>query len=143
MRVEIKKSPAVAIANAVIALAILGLVVHHDITWPMAMGALGLLLTPSIAKAKRASDAKGRKDDPPPPTGPSSGPPPMIITPIMLLVFASCFPADKTVEAAGAYEAQQQRCVAQYSTRKEIDACRDKVKAAWATDAGKDAADDR
>lgn len=52
----------------------------------------------------------------------------------------ACFPADKQVEAAGGYEAQQLACVDRFGTKPEIDACRDKVKAAWATDAGKDGA---
>ncbi len=51
----------------------------------------------------------------------------------------ACFPADKTIEAAGGYEAQQLACVDRYATRPEIDACRNKVKAAWAAgDAGGD-----
>src|SRR5882724_10389101 len=51
---------------------------------------------------------------------------------------AGCFPVDKQIEAAGGYEAQQMRCVDHYANRVDIDRCRDRVKAAWATDAGKD-----
>jgi len=45
-------------------------------------------------------------------------------------------PVDKQIEAAGGYEAQQMRCVDHYANRVDIDRCRDRVKAAWATDAG-------
>ncbi len=55
-------------------------------------------------------------------------------------LFAGCFPADKEVAAASGYEAQQLRCVDQYADRASIDKCRNRVKAAWATDAGKDGA---
>lgn len=52
---------------------------------------------------------------------------------------AACFPADKQVEAASAYEADQLRCVEQYANRPDIDSCRAKVKLAWMTDAGSEA----
>lgn len=52
----------------------------------------------------------------------------------------ACFPADQKVEAAGAYEAQQLACLSQYADKPSIDKCRNDVKAAWAADAGKDAA---
>jgi len=53
-----------------------------------------------------------------------------------------CFPEAKEVAAAAGYEAQQMRCVEQYADRASIDACRDRVKKAWATtDAGADAQD--
>ncbi len=48
--------------------------------------------------------------------------------------------AEKTVGAAALYEEQQRACVQQYADTAHIDACRDKVKKAWATDAGKDGA---
>lgn len=50
-----------------------------------------------------------------------------------------CFPETKSVAAAVGYEAQQMRCVEQYADKPSIDRCRNRVKAAWATDAGKDA----
>lgn len=40
--------------------------------------------------------------------------------------------------AAAGYEAQQMRCVEQYAKKADIDACRMKIKAAWAFDAGGD-----
>lgn len=54
-----------------------------------------------------------------------------------------CFPEAKEVAAASGYEAQQMACVDRYADKASIDACRDKVKAAWASDAGKDASNDR
>lgn len=42
----------------------------------------------------------------------------------------------KRAEAASGYAAQQMDCVKKYSTKEEIDSCRDKVKAAWSVDAG-------
>lgn len=44
-------------------------------------------------------------------------------------------------EAAAGYEAQQMACVDKYAIRGDIDRCRARVKAAWATvpDAGVDA----
>jgi hypothetical protein len=51
----------------------------------------------------------------------------------------ACFPADSKVEAAAGYAAQQLACVDTYADKHNIDACRAKVRAAWAvTDAGKD-----
>lgn len=47
-------------------------------------------------------------------------------------------PETKRVEAASAYAAQQSDCIVQNKTREAIDACRDKVKAAWDADAGVD-----
>jgi len=53
-----------------------------------------------------------------------------------LVVFAinecACMPEVKSVEAAAGYEAQQLACVDRYADRANIDACRSKVKAAWA-----------
>ena len=52
---------------------------------------------------------------------------------------AGCAPpsaAEKQVGAAALYEEQQRACVAQYADTAHIDACREKVKANWATDAG-------
>lgn len=95
MPIEIKKSPAVAISTAIIAVAILGLVFHHDITWPQALGALGLLLAPSIAKKKDSGDD--------PPKDPPSAPPPLIITPIMLFaLLLGCTGATSRATARGA-----------------------------------------
>jgi hypothetical protein len=57
-------------------------------------------------------------------------------------VFVACqaqTAAEKRVEAAAAYEAQQMACVEQYADTAHIDACRDRVKKAWATDAGAEA----
>ena len=50
-----------------------------------------------------------------------------------------CVPAtaaEKREAAAVAYEAEQMACVDQYADTAHIDACRDKVKARWAKDAG-------
>lgn len=59
---------------------------------------------------------------------------------ILTLHGCASSPAEKRVEAAAAYEAQQMRCIDQYATTAAIDACRAKVKAAWAPrDAGSDA----
>lgn len=44
--------------------------------------------------------------------------------------------------AAGTYAAQQKACIDQNADRPHIDACRDRVKAAWTDDAGSDAAKD-
>jgi hypothetical protein len=66
---------------------------------------------------------------------------PMAMAVCMFVV--ACTPpttAEKRAEAAAAYEAQQMACVDQYADTAHIDACRDKVKKAWATDAGKDGA---
>ncbi len=56
----------------------------------------------------------------------------------LLLLSIACTPADRVPEAAAGYEAQQMACVDRYATRGEIDRCRAKVKAEWATvpDAG-------
>lgn len=62
---------------------------------------------------------------------------------IITLALAACAApttAEKTVSAAALYEEQQRACVSQYSDTASIDACRAKVRAAWATDAGKDGA---
>lgn len=89
MAVEIKKDPWVLLTNAVIALAILALVWQHIIDWKAALGGLGLLLAPSIAKRARGDELtpKGdpKDDDKDPPAGGGGGPP-LIITPIMLFV---------------------------------------------------------
>lgn len=59
---------------------------------------------------------------------------------VVAFELAACFPADKKIEAAAGYEAQQMRCVEKFSTKAEIDHCRMEVKLAWsATDAGGDA----
>ncbi len=50
----------------------------------------------------------------------------------------ACASGPRQLEAAGTYEAQQRACVDRNPDRKSIDACRDKVKAAW-SDAGVDA----
>jgi len=55
---------------------------------------------------------------------------------------AGCFPVDKQIEAAGGYEAQQMRCVAPTRTASTSTDAADRVKAAWATDAGKDGSHD-
>jgi hypothetical protein len=56
-----------------------------------------------------------------------------------VIALARCFPPDKQVEAAAGYEAQQAACIAKFNDKPSIDACRDKVKAAWtAKDAGGD-----
>ncbi len=63
---------------------------------------------------------------------------------VILLVMAlvDCFPAEKKVEAAIGYEAQQRACVGKYATKAAIDKCRDDVKANWRTlDGGGDATD--
>ncbi len=60
---------------------------------------------------------------------------------IVARILLGCSPAElPEVAAASGYEAQQMACVDQYATKVDIDACRAKVKAAWATDAGKDSA---
>lgn len=59
-----------------------------------------------------------------------------------LLAGQACFPADKKIEAAAGYEAQQARCVERYDNRASIDACRARVRAAWSTDGSVDAGDD-
>ncbi len=53
---------------------------------------------------------------------------------------AELTPSQKSTAAAALYEEQQRACVDQYADTAHIDACRAKVKAAWATDAGKDGA---
>jgi len=58
----------------------------------------------------------------------------------LLMCLAGCFPEAKELAAATGYEAQQMRCVEQYADKANIDRCRDRVKAAWATDGGKDGA---
>lgn len=64
----------------------------------------------------------------------------LVATYAALTYGAACSPSDLPYAAAAAgYESQQLACVDQYATRADIDKCRDKVKAAWATDAGKDA----
>jgi len=62
--------------------------------------------------------------------------------PVLACLLAGCATqtaAEKRVEAASLYEEQQRACVSQYADTAHIDACRDKVKKAWATDAGADA----
>lgn len=62
-----------------------------------------------------------------------------VIIAVRLLV--GCSPSELPEAAAAAgYEAQQMACVDQYADKAAIDACRDRVKAAWAADAGKDGA---
>lgn len=91
MPVEIKKDPWVLVTNAVIALAILALVWQHVIDWKAALGGLGLLLAPSIAKRARGDEPTAKSnpkdDDKDPPAGGSGGPP-LIVTPIMLFLLA-------------------------------------------------------
>jgi len=53
---------------------------------------------------------------------------------------AGCIiPGIERETAAAVYEAQQLACVDKYADRPSIDRCRARVKANWATDAGKDA----
>lgn len=62
--------------------------------------------------------------------------------PVLTCFLAACpapTAAEKRVEAAALYEEQQRLCVEQYADTAHIDACRDKVKKAWATDAGTEA----
>jgi len=59
-----------------------------------------------------------------------------------VIFFFACFPADKQIEAAGGYAAQQYACIDRYATKENIDRCRDAVKRAWATDGGKDGSHD-
>lgn len=91
MPVEIKKDPWVLVTNAVIALAILALVWQHVIDWKAALGGLGLLLAPSIAKRARGDEPTAKSnpkdDDKDPPAGGSGGLP-IIVTPIMLFLLA-------------------------------------------------------
>lgn len=47
-------------------------------------------------------------------------------------------PEAKRSEAASSYAAQQADCIANNQSREAIDACRDKVKAAWGSDASTD-----
>lgn len=51
-----------------------------------------------------------------------------------------CIDAYKPEIAAAGYQAQQMRCVEQYADKEHIDACRERVRTAWASrDAGSDA----
>lgn len=53
------------------------------------------------------------------------------------LVSVACSSPDaKRAEAASTYAGQQAACISENKTRETIDACRDKVKAAWSPDAG-------
>ena len=54
----------------------------------------------------------------------------------VVLVACSPPPETKRAEAAAGYASQQADCIANNKTREAIDACRDKVKAAWSSDAG-------
>jgi outer membrane murein-binding lipoprotein Lpp len=63
----------------------------------------------------------------------------LVATGVMVVyarVLAGCFETPKEIGAASAYEAQQLRCVDQYATKVDIDACRAKVRAAWDTTDG-------
>ncbi|MBA2683257.1 MAG: hypothetical protein H0U66_02025 [Gemmatimonadaceae bacterium] len=51
---------------------------------------------------------------------------------------AGCVPADPKAEAATGYAAMQLACVDTYADKHNIDACRAKVRAEWAVDAGGD-----
>ena len=56
---------------------------------------------------------------------------------LVTLFAIACSPTvEKGVEADLGYKAQQGACIERYQTREAIDACRDQVKARWATDAG-------
>lgn len=56
---------------------------------------------------------------------------------VVVLVVLSCgSPEGKRAQAASTYAGQQADCIASNKTREAIDACRDKVKAAWSNDAG-------
>ena len=59
---------------------------------------------------------------------------------VLVRTVTGCLPADIQKDtAAGLYELQQGACVDKYADRESIDRCRARVKAKWATDAGKDA----
>jgi len=134
MAIEIKKDAAVIATNAVVAVGIFVLVALKIIDWKVAMGALALLVTPSIAGAQRDASERTRDSDKDPPAPPPVLP--LIITPMMLIFIAGCFPVDKGVEADVGYKLQQGACIDRNNTRAAIDACRDRVKAAWAADSG-------
>lgn len=61
---------------------------------------------------------------------------------ILIAMLASkllaCTPEAKQAEAATGFLAQQMRCIEQYADREHIDVCRERVRATWAFDAGKD-----
>lgn len=137
MAIEIKKDAAVIVANAAVAMGVIVLVALKVIDWKMALGALALLITPSIAGTQRDKSERTRDSDKDPPAPP---PLPLLVTPIMTLAFAlafaGCFPVDKTVEADVGYKLQIGACIDRYKTREDIDACRAMVSAAWSkTDA--------
>ena len=129
MAIEIKKDTAVIVCNALVALGVLALVALKFIDWKMAIGALALLLTPSIAGAQRDSNERTRDTDKPPPVLP-------LIAIMTVALGAGCFPVDKTIQADVGYKLQQGACIDRNDTREAIDACRDRVKAAWSKDAG-------
>lgn len=145
MAVEIKKDAVVLVTNAVIAVALLALVWQRVITWPQALGALGLLLAPSIAKRARSGEERTRKDDDdqdPPLTG---GTIPLVNTPIMLLALAFAFhsqgcasatPQEKAAAAEATFTSDMVSCVDKSATIQESRACRAKVRERWHVDAG-------
>jgi hypothetical protein len=64
----------------------------------------------------------------------------LVFLAVLAVLVGGCTPAEtKAVEADLGYSAQQAACVDRNATREAIDACRAKVRAAWAKDAGKDA----
>ncbi len=135
MPIQFKASPYLLAFAAFLVLVTMALVWHHDVSWKEgAAFVVGALAMPGLFGAKPGPD------DPPPPPPPPPAPATIILSGALLtLALAGCFPADKKVEAAAGYSAQQTKCVEQYATKSEIDACRDRVKAAWAvTDAGQD-----
>lgn len=67
----------------------------------------------------------------------------VLLVALILACVAACFPESKRIAADASYAAQQMHCIDANETRETIDACRDAVKRAWASDdAGTDAARD-
>ena len=60
----------------------------------------------------------------------------ILVTLLSLTACNACGASDKRAAAASGYAAQQAECIANNKTREAIDACRDKVKTAWSSDAG-------
>lgn len=57
---------------------------------------------------------------------------------VTVYMFVGCAAADPKVEAAAGFAAQQLACVDNNADKPAIDACRAKVRAEWAVDAGGD-----